>query len=249
VLWSVYWITAIGGVLALIGCWTRCSLLVFALGNVFMQAFYYSFGDMHHNQAALIIALGVLALAPSGAVLSVDAWRRRSGSAAGARWTRPHEARSDFARWPLLVTRWLLALIYGSAALSKLVASGVDWINGYTLQYYLLDDGLRNGMELGVRLGAYHLPVVVLSWVSMLFEGTFFLVLVAPRLAWVYLPVGIALHLGIYWTMKAPFFQFSVLYAAFVPWTRFGKALKDSWGSLRTTIAGEWLSRQQAVDR
>jgi hypothetical protein len=51
------------------------SLLVFAVGSVTLAAFDYSFGKFHHTDAVMMIALSVLALSPSGQVLSVDAWR------------------------------------------------------------------------------------------------------------------------------------------------------------------------------
>jgi predicted DCC family thiol-disulfide oxidoreductase YuxK len=60
----------------------------------------------------------------------------------------------------------------------------------------------------------------LLSWMTILFEGTFFLVLLFPALAWIYIPAGVAFHVGIYSTMRAPFFQYIAIYAAFVPWAR-----------------------------
>ena len=77
VLTVLYWATVVAGVLALIGLRTNLSLLVFAVGSVTLTAFGYSFGEFHHPDAVMMIALSVLALSPSGQVLSVDAWRRR----------------------------------------------------------------------------------------------------------------------------------------------------------------------------
>ena len=212
VLEGVYGLTLAAGIAGLAGWRTTPSLLIFAAGNLFLQSFMYSFGELHHPEALFMAALLLLALSPSGAVWSLDARRHRAPGG-------PLHATSPFARWPLLAIQWLLALAYFSSAISKLASSGLSWANGYTLQYYLIEDGLRWQRPLGVWLGQQHLLVMALSWLTLIFEGTFFLVLAWPALAWLYLPVGTAFHAGIYFAMDAPFFQLIVLYAVFIPWT------------------------------
>ena len=135
-----------------------------------------------------------------------------------------------------MLIQWLCALIYFSSAKWKLLVSGMEWMNGYTLQYYFLADGLQNGRPLGVWFAQFHTAACWLSWITMFFEATFFLVLVFPWLAWVYLPLGVALHTGIYLTLGAPFFQFIVVYAVFVPWERVWYRMqrwRERWGRLR----------------
>jgi predicted DCC family thiol-disulfide oxidoreductase YuxK/uncharacterized membrane protein YphA (DoxX/SURF4 family) len=221
VLLAVYWITVAAGILALVGIKTRWSLLVFSLASAFMIALGQSFGDWHHD-GLLQMTLLILALSPSGAVLSLDDLRQRLRAAAARRQVDGAPAipgpDSPMARWPLLLVRWLYALIYLSGALAKLGYGGRAWVNGYTLQYYLSQDGLRWGSSLGVWLGQQHGLARLISWITVLFEGTFAAVLAVPGLAWIYIPAGVALHLGIYATMRAPFFEFIVIYAVFVPW-------------------------------
>lgn len=205
----IYALTVAVGVTSLIGLCTRTSLAAFALGNLFLQALAYSFGDHHHPEALTMIALGLLALSPAGRTLSVDAWRQHRTWLA---------ARSPMAAWPLLTVQWLFAIVYLSAACSKLAVAGWDWMNGYTLQYHLAVDAARNGVALGAWLSQHHTLVQGMSWMAIVFEATFFLVLIVPRLRWIYLPLGAAFHIGIYFAMHAPFFQWVVLYAAFIPW-------------------------------
>jgi len=212
---AVYGLTVVAGVLALLGCMTNLSVGLFALGNIFLQALRYSHGELHHPEAAMMLGLALLALGPCGSVLSVDAWWRRRGSAT----VEPAATRTSvFAGWPLRAVQWVLAVIYLSSAYAKLADAGLAWMNGHTLQYYLIRDGLRWERDLGVWLGQSYLVAWILGWVTIIFEGTFVLAAIIPRLAWVYLPVGLMLHLGIYVTMKASFFTYMVLYAAFVPW-------------------------------
>ncbi|HEY8370694.1 MAG TPA: DCC1-like thiol-disulfide oxidoreductase family protein [Thermodesulfobacteriota bacterium] len=225
----VYWLTVAAGALALVGWRTNAALAAFTLGNVAIQAYRYSFGEIHHPEALMVLALGLLALAPAGARLSVDDLRRRLALARRERRVveaDPLAGESPFARWPLLTVRWLFALIYLSAAWSKLAASGLAWVNGYTLRVYALRDGLRWGSDLGVWLGEQHVVAVLASVGALLFEATFWLVLVVPALAVLYVPLGAAFHAGIYLVQRAPFFQFIALYSVFVPWAALAARLR-----------------------
>ena len=216
----VLWLTAAAGGLALIGLLTNLTLGLFAAGNLFIQGFLYSFGDHHHGEGLVMIALVALALGPSGSVLSLDHFFRRWRG--GIR-SRPDVddilgAESVFARWPLLLTRWVFALIYLSAAYLKVRWGGLDWLNGHTLKYYVARDALRQNIDLGMWLADQQWLIVSLSWFTLLFEGSFFLVLFFPVLALIYVPAGAALHLGIHFTIRAGFFGFLACYSVFVPW-------------------------------
>lgn len=217
----VYWVTLGAGVAAWIGLYTKPNLWIFALGNVFLTGHNYSYGEYHHPSALMLIALVILAASPAGKVLSIDDfWRKRRSKVAGVRdyLYSLGEEKSVFARWPLLLIQILFGLVYLDAGLSKMEEAGLDWMNGYTLQYYLAQDALRWGSDLGLWLSQHHTLVEILSWGAALFELTFFFVLFFPILAILYIPIGIAIHTGIYITMSAPFFTYIALYSVFVPW-------------------------------
>lgn len=216
-------LTLAAGVLALVGLFTNLGLVLFAAGNVFLQAYQYSFGNFHHPEGPIMIALLILALSPAGGVLSIDYLRRR------VRWdarrlrfepARRFDRKSPFAGWPLRLIQWTIALVYLSAAGAKLRDGGLDWANGYTLRYYFVQDGLRSGSDLALWFGSQHLLAQWLSWLTLFVEGTFFLAVLFPPLAWFYLPAAGALHLGIELTLRAPFFHWVALYSAFIPWSR-----------------------------
>jgi vitamin K-dependent gamma-carboxylase len=83
--------------------------------NLFLSTTHF-----HNNRAYLVIVLGLLAVAPCGRELSLDAWiRRRRG--------RPPFDRSAPA-WPLWLLRFECAAVYGASGLSKLVDP--DWFGG-----------------------------------------------------------------------------------------------------------------------
>ncbi|VXD11796.1 DCC1-like thiol-disulfide oxidoreductase family protein [Planktothrix paucivesiculata] len=221
-------LTFISGITALIGFKTNLSLIFFAIGNLFIQAYLFSFGKYHHPQALLLITLFLLALSPSGGVLSLDNLMQKLRTNIKKQRFKPFNLlnkKSEFSRWPILTAQWLFALIYLSATMNKLSQGNgslisADWMNGYTLQYFLINDGLRWGSDLGVWLGQYHTLAVILSWMAIIFEATFFLVLIFPSLVWVYIPAGIGFHTGIYLAQRAPFFHLMVLYSVFIPWTK-----------------------------
>ena len=214
----VFWLSVVAGFFALIGFRTQIALAIFATGNIFMQAYRYSLIDYHHPEALLAIALCLLAISPCGRRLSVDAWL--AGRA---------EEKSEFAGWPLRVIQLLFALIYFNAAWSKFARSGLDWLNGYTLQYHMLQGAERWGSALGLWLGHQQTLLELLSWGAFAFEATFFVVLIVPALALLYVPIGAVMHTVIYFTLGAPFFHYIALYAVFVPWSR----LLDRVGLLR----------------
>jgi hypothetical protein len=83
--------------------------------NLFLSTTHF-----HNNRAYLVIVLGVLAVAPCGRELSLDAWiRRRRGLPA---------LDPSAPAWPLWLLRFECAAIYGASGLSKLVDP--DWFGG-----------------------------------------------------------------------------------------------------------------------
>ena len=229
----VFWATVAFGCLALVGLITNVTLSLFAIGNLFMQGFLYSFGEFHHGEGLVMISLVVLAMGPSGRVLSLDNLLRTWREGSHMRPSVSHEilsAQSGFARWSLLLIQWVIALAYLSGAYHKLRPAGLDWVNGHTLKYYLIRDGLRWDIDAALWLADQHWLTVILSWFTLLFEGSFFLVLVFPVLALVYVPLGVALHMGIHVTMRATFFGFLACYSVFVPWRAIFQRLHDRSG-------------------
>lgn len=216
---GVYGLTILYGVPALIGLFTRSSVLLFALGNAFLSAHAYSYDEHHHIEALTVVFLLALPLSSCGAHLSVDRWQRRRRAAGSSATASLAEVSRD-AGWPLVLMRWMFSLCYLSGALCKLGGGGLDWLNGYTMQYYLLQDGLFWETGLGLWLGQRHLLCVAMGWFTLLAEGLFFLVLLRPRLALLFVPALVMLHLGIYAAMRAPFFHYLPLFAVFVPWSR-----------------------------
>lgn len=221
-------VAIVAGVLATVGLYARVAMLCAAAANTLLVAHWYSYGDYHHAEALMIIALNVLAVAPSATVWSVDAarrrgWRRRIRSGAGG----SADDSSVFARWPLRLMQWLIALTYLSAAGSKLYYGGPSWVNGYTMTYQFLRVGVSGNREVALFMASLPPWVhIAPSVFALLFELTFVVAVVVPRTAWLYVLAGAGFHLGIYLTMEIAFFQTIVLYCVFIEslrlhWPRF----------------------------
>lgn len=208
---ATYGAAIVAGLLATVGLWARPAMLVAAAANLLLVAHHYSYGEYHHAEALMLIALGVLALGPSAAVWSVDAWRRQR---------RTGVARSDvspFARWPLRLIQWVIALSYLSAAGAKLATGGLAWFNGYSMAFHYLVLGASGQHEVAALLATlpprWHILPSVFGWAV---EAFFFVAILWPRTAWLFVLGGVALHLGIYVAMGIAFFQTMLLYCVFI---------------------------------
>jgi len=207
---GLYWTTMAAGALALVGFFTRTSLCILALGTWVLIAHKYSYGDIHHPEALLAIFLLLLAFAPSGQSLSIDALLRRRGHAALEGQGQAH-TQSDTAMWPLKLAHVLLAMTYFSTGVTKLLSGGLDWMNGYTLQSYTFQDAINRGLPLGVWLAQHYELSVALSIFTILFETFFFVSLLVPRTAPLFFLTGVFFHLGLFATGGHPFFPHMLL--------------------------------------
>ena len=107
------------------------------------------------------------------------------------------QADSRLAGWPLKLLQWQFVLIYMSAVLSKMIFNGgLEWLNGFTLQHHLIQQGLRNGLPLSMWIVQHHDLVWLMSITVVLFQATFALAVLVPKLLWIYVPLGLAFHIG-----------------------------------------------------
>jgi hypothetical protein len=115
---GLLWLAAGAAVAMSLGLLTRlATAATFALVtyNLLLSTTHF-----HNNRAYLVIVLGLLAVAPCGRELSVDAWLRRRRGRAPLDLSAP--------AWPLWLLRFECAAVYGASGLSKLVDP--DWFGG-----------------------------------------------------------------------------------------------------------------------
>lgn len=211
VLGPLVWCTALfSGLLAVVGLFTRASVVVFLWSLLVLWGAIYSHaGTLYHNNALALITLGLLACAPCGAALSLDAWRAGRAGRAG-----PSE--HPDARWPLVTVQWLIALSYVSAAGSKLTRGGLAWFEPSTLQYYLVEDGLWFGNPLALAAARFPALAAAGALFSVAYEALFWLGLVWRRALPYLLLGGVVLHVGIFVLQRANFAEYAALALAFI---------------------------------
>ena len=115
---GLLWLAAVAAVAMSLGLLTRL-----ATGTTFAIVTYnllLSTTHFHNNRAYLVIVLGLLAVAPCGRELSLDAWLGRHRGRPGLPLSAPG--------WPLWLLRLECSAIYGASGLSKLLDP--DWFGG-----------------------------------------------------------------------------------------------------------------------
>ncbi len=250
----VFCITFFSGISSLIQFRIKTSLTIFTIGNLAIRGYVYLFRNKpFHPDGAIMLCLIILALTY---VLIPEDKLKPNFKQRKLTLINPLSKQLTVPRFPLLLTQWMLAIIYFDSAISKLMKNPsvslfevgnslrLDWLSGYSLQHYLL---LPEIPFIGSWLGHNHLLTLVATWMTVIFEGTFFLVLIFPQLIKLFVPMGIGFHLGIFITMYIPFFMILPTYAVFIPWTALierysknsGKATKEHKNQLIKTPS--WL--------
>jgi uncharacterized membrane protein YphA (DoxX/SURF4 family) len=115
---GLLWLAAVAAIAMSLGFLTRlatATTFVIVAYNLFLSTTHF-----HNNRAYLVIVLGLLAVAPCGRELSLDAWVRRRRGRQALDLSAP--------AWPLWLLRFECAAIYGASGLSKIVDP--DWFGG-----------------------------------------------------------------------------------------------------------------------
>jgi len=118
-------------VLSALGLFTRLATAASFVLGLYVIGYQFNYGYLHWAHAVVPITMGILALAPSGDALSIDAWRRRA---------KPVRPTGGQYGWPMQLVRLIFVSIFLAAGLSKLRAAGLAWVTSDTLRYYILEN-------------------------------------------------------------------------------------------------------------
>jgi len=207
-------------IMAIVGLFTRASTLVVALLAVYWWGLGYSFGQAHHEKISLAFAVLVLPFSPCGARFSVDAWI--------ARWRRrPAADTSPFAIWPIRLVQVSIAVSYLFAGASKVVVSGLEWMNGFTLQAIMFAEE-----DPFAKLIAGNVWFAQLASIFVItLQASFPLIFLHRHLRWFYVPGAAAFHLGAWVTMNpGPYYTLWLTsFVTFFHIERIPFVLRDGW--------------------
>ena len=208
--------------LAALGLCARLAAAVsFALG-LYVIGYQFNYGYLHWAHAIAPIVMGVLALAPSGDALSIDAWLRHRATGGGP-------LAGGQYRWPIQLARLIFVSIFFAAGLSKLRTAGLAWVASDTLRNYLLENQYIFQGEAAVSWGR---PVVdwlvwrpgwcrALAGLSLALELSAPLALFSRRARIVLIPALFAFQVSNALLLHQNFFfTYLGVYAFWLPWRR-----------------------------
>lgn len=240
VLAAIHIVTVVFAVGAFIGYRTRFCAVASAVLYLYLIAVSFSwFLKVHHTHAVFVLLLLALSVSPCGRALSVDALLARMRSAAERMEFRPEwePETSPFARWPLRFIGIMIALAYFSAGFAKMKIGGIEWINGESLAYWLLQDADIYAMSLPATMAQHPALLQALSIMVVALQLSFPVILIAPRLVWVYLPAGLGFHMGTFVLMNTHFIWMWWNYMVFIDWDAVGRRLRTWFGIGRRPLA------------
>lgn len=192
----IFALAMLSALLVAVGLFTRVSSIALYL---LVLTIHHRSGDIL-NSGDWLLRLWIfsVAVAPAGAMLSLDAWiSRRKGV----------EVVPEVSLWPQRLVQIQLAIVYLTTVWQKW--GGELWRNG-TATYYTQHlgeferfpiPGFMDNM-LMVRLSTYGTLIVELSLATLVFYR--------PARNWVLL-AGVAMHLYIDYSMNIPLFQYVIL--------------------------------------
>lgn len=130
---------------------------------------------------------------------------------------RKQDAEEPVEAWPLFVVKGLISMVYLLFAYTKLFkAGGFGWAEGESLQAYLLTFYLYGDMQYALWLAQHPLLCTLMSWFTIVFELTFWMVVFWPRLTWPFVLAGLIFHSGIAWFMEIYYIKyFGLTYVVF----------------------------------
>ena len=196
--------------LACVGLFTRISTGVAFVLGFYLLALPHNFGKVNHYDAIAVFTLAILAFSRCGDALSLDAKFFRK---------TPAVASGEY-RWPVRCIWVVFAVIFFSAGVSKLTASGLAWVTSDHMATVLVKEQY-NSFPL-VSWGAWiarHPPLPnLMAAATLVLELGYPLALFSRRARLLFVPGMFFAQVGIRVLMGPAFWPFLILNVFWVPW-------------------------------
>ncbi len=176
-----------------VGFWSRTSAALVYLG---IAALHARNAPIHHSgDTVLVVMAAYLALSPCGAACSVDRLVRIFNG-------REDDTPPPVVAWAQRLMQLQITVLYFCAAMSK--ATGSAWQDGTAVYYPMhLPESVR--FPIWGQDNIYVINLV--TWGTVAIEMALGTVVWVPRLRLYVLAGGVALHLGIEYSMNIPLFS------------------------------------------
>ncbi len=195
-----------------IGLWTRGSMAVAFLLGAYLLAVPEQFGKVNHTGQIVVLVLAVLACSRAGDAWSLDALRKRK--------SRSRPPPSGEYTWPIKMVWVIMAVIFFSAGVAKLRASGFGWALSDNLAITLLQHQYFHHplTRWGLTISRVEWLCIWLAATSLCLELAYPLALISRRARAVLVPSLFAIQVGILLTMGPTFTTFFICNVFWVPW-------------------------------
>lgn len=120
------------------------------------------------------------------------------------------DIQSETYRLTVFLLQLSVVQMYVSSGLQKLRGSGVRWADGKTLQTIFVQYAAWSDNKLALSIGRRPLFCKVLSFATLLFECTFWIILVFPELTIPYVIAGFLFHFGTSLALKIHYIYYFI---------------------------------------
>jgi hypothetical protein len=209
---QVVWKAAL--LLAAVGLFSRVSKFTVLVLGFYLLGLPHNMGKIHHFDGLLILIFGVLLFARTSDVLSLDARLFRRNA--------PVQPSGEY-RWPIRVIWLTFAIIFFSAGLSKLLASGTSWITTENMSVLLLKQQYPTSdpgpiVDWGISIANSPWLYMPLAAITLVLEVGYPLALVNRYARWIFVPGMFLAQVGIRLLMGPSFIPFLIANLFWVPW-------------------------------
>lgn len=135
------------GLLASVGLFTRFTTFGFAFGYVYLEAVQSAWGWHDHGPSLVIQVVGVMPFLPGIDSLSLDRLWRRVFRGDGSVRMASALVGPTVPRWGVQLVLILVATFYFASGFAKLRISGLDWLDGHTLSFYMSGNSLSSRVQ------------------------------------------------------------------------------------------------------
>ena len=200
---------------AVVGFMTRTSAVIACVCATYLLGLPEIFGKIDHLSHHLIWFTAILAAAPSGDALSIDALRAAWRRADRGDTAPPPPSVADAL--PLRFVWLLIGVIYLFPGMWKLHA-GIEWFASDNIKFLMYQFWSEKGFLPAFRIDRYPFLYRACGLGTVVFETSFFFCLFFPRLRLLALAAGLLFHLLTEIYLRIFFLSLLLCYAAFVDW-------------------------------
>jgi len=104
--------------------------------------------------------------------------------------------------WEMVLIKIAIAQMYFSAGLHKVTKDSKGWMSGGVLQMHLLENYLWSDSRIGFRLADNKRLCAFLGIATLVFELSFWLIILFPQLTYFYVAAALLFHIGTFLTMR-----------------------------------------------